>query len=610
MKKLHLIFLLCITLISCNKDDMGDSADQEITDQEFLANFGDQVQRDFTGTLLSDNGEPVVGALVTINNKSSTSNAEGVFTINSATVREQLAYIKVESSTHFHASQTIVPTGGINTVRIRMITKSFDYQVNSGQEETVGNSFGTVTLPGNYITESGDIYEGQVDVALFYLDQGSDIFREYTPGMPLVKTENDEPKYATNYGTLLVELKGANGQQLNIAEDNTAILSCKISGPPAISAPTTIKMGYFDEDLGYWIEEGQATKDNGFYVGEVSHFTFWQNLLPENAIFLTINLNDENDMPLSYQNISLISENNGTRGYFTDNLGQVAGFVPINDQLEARVPFYYTFCDDITDIQTIGSFNEDTEITISVEDQGFNSEESERIITGVLLNCNNEPIINGILKLRHGFRTFTTLISDGTFNITINQCDNNSEFEVTSYDITTETSSEAEIYNITGDITDIGTIITCSEIDEYIKFVIDDNVEDTFFDIYTIAGGWLNEFNDETSIYFYANSPFTNHSYRFLMSGRLNPAPYVGSYTYRDINNPDAKGFTITPYRFGYFNGTPPLLPYENNNIVFNLIELGEVGELVDIEFYGNYEEEDGSPHSIVGRAKFIRRAE
>lgn len=609
MKNIYLLLFLFIGLSSCNQDDMGDAMDQEVTDQEFLEKFGTEVQRDFTGTLLTNGDQPVEGALVTINNKTAVSNAEGIFTINEATVRERFAYIKVESSEYFHASNAIVPTNGINTMRIRMIPKSFNYQVNSGQEETVGNSLASVTLLGNYVDENGGSYEGEVDVAMYYLDQSIENISEFSPGMPLVKLPNGDSKYISDYGTLLVELRGATGQKLNIAENSTAILTQKINGMFLSNAPATIKMGYFDEDLGYWVEEGQSSREGNSYVGEVSHFTFWQNLLPEDAIFLTINLVDENSTPLPYQNINIQSENNGRRGYITDNLGQVAGFVPINEQLEAMVVFNYIYCDNIIDSQDIGSFNDDTEITVTVLDQNFDNEESARTITGVLQNCNNEPIMNGIVKLRYGFQTLDKFVSDGTFSVTINQCDDNSEFEVTSYDITTETSSETEIYTITGDQTDIGTITSCSEIEEYIKFVVDENVEETFFSLkHQIVGGALNETNQSPRLNFLAVSPVTNHSYRFEMTGILNPNPYVGNYTYRDFNNPDAKGFTITPYRFGIFNGTPPRPPFENNNIIFNLIEVGEIGELITIEFSGDYQEEDGSSHFIEGIAKFLRK--
>ena len=40
-------------------------------------------------------------------------------------------------------------------------------------------------------------------------------------------------------------------------------------------APETINLWYFDEENGYWKEEGQAIKDGNKYVAEVTHFTWW-----------------------------------------------------------------------------------------------------------------------------------------------------------------------------------------------------------------------------------------------------------------------------------------------------------------------------------------------
>ena len=53
------------------------------------------------------------------------------------------------------------------------------------------------------------------------------------------------------------------------------------------SAPATIPLWHFDEDLGSWVEEGQATLVNGEYVGQVSHFSFWNYDVPSNFIHLS-----------------------------------------------------------------------------------------------------------------------------------------------------------------------------------------------------------------------------------------------------------------------------------------------------------------------------------
>ena len=44
-----------------------------------------------------------------------------------------------------------------------------------------------------------------------------------------------------------------------------------------------------------------------------------------------------------------------------------------------------------------------------------------------------------------------------------------------------------------------------------------------------------------------------------------------------------------------------------NNNIIYNLTTLGAIGEYIDINFSGDYEDYDGNPHTINGIVHLLR---
>lgn len=120
-----------------------------------------------------------------------------------------------------------------------------------------------------------------------------------------------------------------------------------------------------------------------------------------------------------------------------------------------------------------------------------------------------------------------------------------------------------------------------------------------------------------------ANHPWTNNLvprlniYKFIpdldicfqIQGFLNNSSYLGSYAYylyyESVDNP---GFFLTD-----FPEYAPSCPndmfdiYTNINITYNLTALGEVGEFIDINFNGSYEDNDGITHTINGEVHVLR---
>ena len=555
--------------------------DQEITDQEFLEKFGAEVQRDFTGTVLSINGDPVEGASVNINNKTAVTNAEGVFTINDTTVREQFAFITVESLDYFNASNSMVPTSGINNMVIRMIPKIFQDQVQSGVPETVvGNSFSSVTLRGNYITEDGSTYNGLVNVATNFLYPSSTNLDELMPGMLLGRTENDDSTLLKTYGMVLVELQGENGEHLNLAENSTATITMAIDPDSVATAPSTIPLWSFDEEKGYWKEEGEAALVGEQYIGEVSHFSFWSFGLDVESLYLTINVITDSGIPIANNPITLISEDYGQTQGFTDNLGQVTGLIPANESLQFRSEISLNTCESITFEETIGSFSVDNEITIVVPDAIIMT--YDKTVTGLLLNCSNEPVTNGYVIVYYLEAENYAYVTNGSFSVDILQCADNTAIKIIGYDLDTLTHSEAEYFNLGSDVTDVGTITTCENVSgEYVAYKVENGLRagliyanvfativDDDFDLPELSIGGNNEEtnNDEYSL-----------KYAMLKS-RLYMGEQTGSYPGQGGEN--SPGFDYLYIDFDRIKVINPII---------TITSIGEVGEYIDVTLTGEF---------------------
>ena len=104
--------------------------------------------------------------------------------------------------------------------------------------------------------------------------------------MLLGQNTGGEANLLETFGMLTVELTGSNNEKLQITSDSE--LKFPIANEQLSTAPNTIPLWYFDEENGYWIEDGEATKVGNQYVGTVSHFTPWNVDIPlpnENIIF-------------------------------------------------------------------------------------------------------------------------------------------------------------------------------------------------------------------------------------------------------------------------------------------------------------------------------------
>jgi hypothetical protein len=73
---------------------------------------------------------------------------------------------------------------------------------------------------------------------------------------------------------------------------------------------------------------------------------------------------------------------------------------------------------------------------------------------------------------------------------------------------------------------------------------------------------------------------------------------YVGTYDTLDWNVPNDTGFFI---------GECISVSNTSNSIEYNLSTLGDVGEYIDVNFSGSYEDYDGNPHTISGTIHVLR---
>ena len=147
-----------------------------------------------------------------------------------------------------------------------------------------------VDIPGAaFELADGTSYSGDVEAEITLIDPSSD------PGvMPGDYTSINETtgviSQIESYGAVNITFASADGDDLELASGESATIRIPVANG-ASNPPATIPLFYYDDSLGRWVEEGEATltTSNGIavYEGSVNHFTTW------NADFLYESINIE-----------------------------------------------------------------------------------------------------------------------------------------------------------------------------------------------------------------------------------------------------------------------------------------------------------------------------
>ncbi|HEX8270303.1 MAG TPA: carboxypeptidase-like regulatory domain-containing protein [Flavobacterium sp.] len=568
------IILLALLFTACENHD--DSPSPGGNAGEFAENFGNEVSRDFFGQIVDINDNPIQNVTVRIGSATAQTDENGVFMINNAPVHERFAYITASKIGFIDGSRSIIPTTGKNNIKIMMIPSS-STMVSSGQPSEITLDNGTkVVFDGAFENEDGSSYSGDVLVSAFYLSARDENLQDLMPGMLYAQDQNGEEAMLVTYGMMHVELRAPSGAKLQIAEGHSAELTMRIANEQLASAPSTIPLWYFDEELGYWKEEGFATKQGNFYVGDVTHFSWWNCDAPFPTVTLTTTIFDSEGNPVTNAQIGLLTTLSPyERVGFSNSNGQISGLVPSNQVMTMNV---YDNCGNLISASQIGPFAADTVLPAI----NLSSAVNAVLVEGTLLSCSNTNVTNGYVQLNYEGESFFTTVSDGHFSFSTLACSSATAFSLTGADYDNLQVTDLINYTYSAPVTNVGNIVACSNVMQFISYQIDSDPPAVCL---IELGGTLGSttqpglavfgyFEGQGDIYIYSNIT----------------AP--GTYT--------TANFAIEGNGIGYIGPSTP------NDIIFIVSNIGAVGEYIDMTFNGTYND-DGVTRTITGTAHVVR---
>ncbi|WP_044404199.1 hypothetical protein [Lacinutrix sp. Hel_I_90] len=559
---LSLLLVLSALFMSCEPNNNSDPFIPG-ENNEIGLDLGSSIQRDFMGRIVDEANLPIENAVVTIGTKVASTDANGMFIINNADVKQKQAFIIAKKPGFLKGMRSVVPTQGTNQIEIMLVTENLAGTVASGNSSNVTLTNGTkVSFDGNFKDENGNAYSGNVAVYIYHLDPANPNVEALMPGNLQAENANGEARVLETYGMINVELKGDAGQQLNIADGSVAEIELPLDPAQTGVAPSIIPLWHFDEVNGYWVEDGEAILVGGKYVGEVSHFSWWNCDAQFPTVTLCLNLVDNATSPVSNVKVELwrsgatyprVGRSNGN--------GEICGLIPANETLTLNA---FNQCGDIEYTTTIGPFSINTNLGNIVLTSVVST-----TVTGNLVDCSNVNVTNGYVVLDYGNELATVQVVNGAFTFSLLQCPALLDFTLEGIDYDTFQTTNDVTFNFTN--SNVGNIIACNAISEYISVQVDSNPID-----YYITDIDAND--NQQGVGFTISAPLnsgTGTEWFYVGLGSITP----GNYTLAQF------GLEATSIAMDY------AVP---NNLQLNLASYGSVGNYIDATINGTFTDLSG----------------
>ena len=357
------------------------------------------------GVVTGPTGAPEMNAIVRspYGGEETRTDPNGVFFLNNILVYDKLGYITITKPGFHQGSRSFLPLEtGSNRVNVQLLpmTQSGSFTASAGG--TVTSGLLQLSFPANAIQLNGQPYSGIVNVFAEALDPTSTAMFDQMPG-ELLGGMNDSLRLLRSFGMASIELRDANMNELQLADSFFSTLTFTIPASLQAEAPASIDWWSFDEEQGIWMHEGMAQKQDNQYIGQASHFSWWNLDVPGTYNEFIGTIHSFGGSAISNAQINLVSPTLGTGITYTNSEGLFSSRVPINQTLNLSI---YLTCNTLNDWTLVQSENffSGTDPIIGAYTVTLTGNYP---ITGTVVTCSGQPIISGYVKM--GLQIYPTI---------------------------------------------------------------------------------------------------------------------------------------------------------------------------------------------------------
>ena len=247
---------------------------------------------------------------------------DGYYTLSDITAMDRTS-VNVEKK-GYSKNSAIITTNkkSQNYVEIDLNKYKSDWSFKSTKGTT--NEDVRISDDTTYTTDSGDAYEGSIDVA-YSLDNINYKNKDKIPGDFHGIDANGVIVNFETYALMILDLTDNEGNALRTSKPVTL----KLTELSSIE-DETIALWYYDYNKGIWIQDGYAHKDeNGDFICEISHQGTWTLSKPvETEMGLYVgHIVDENENPISHVRLKAEGNNWINKDLTTDENGEFKIYV-------------------------------------------------------------------------------------------------------------------------------------------------------------------------------------------------------------------------------------------------------------------------------------------
>lgn len=442
---LLLCVLVSIGLSSCHKDieEVGETTTTPVTAVDVM----NLTQADVVGYIYDESDTPMADVDVSILGNSTRTNEFGVFVFRNTDLDANGTYITATKSGYILGSDRIYPDkADVNHSYIKMMRLTSTTTVNGANGgNTVVQGGGIITFGANTIVNSnGVLHAGTVTVTAKRIATDDPDLADVMPGGLIAEDKEGYTRVLGTFGMVAVELRDANGNELNLEDGAEATIQFPIAQSQLSSAPDQIALWSFDEAKGLWIEEGFATRQGNNYVGQVQHFSFWNCDAPFPLIHVCGTVLNADGTPAENISIEVVADVLYPIGYgVTDSEGRFCGKMPKGKEL--TITIFYPGCEQGGFIYTVGPFDSDTEldpVSLNNVNNGF--------ITGTVL-CGGAPVPNASVVVNIDEQTLVYLADENgnySFNTSIFGCESIQTSSIFGINNLTNEASSAQEFDV------------------------------------------------------------------------------------------------------------------------------------------------------------------
>ncbi len=475
MKNILSVILFAFLLVfasSCKKDSNSTNPPTGT-----LPDYSTKVRSSASGFVTNENNLPVEGAIVHMGISTTTTDTKGYFNFSNVEVVKQAATVSVEYNGYFKGIKTFIAEEGKSAIfRLKLLRKNIagTFTASAGGNISLTNGL-QISFPVNAIKNAatGATYNGVVSVAAQWIDPTSSELYAIMPGDLRAVNANGFMNQLTTFGMAAVELTGAGGELLQIADGKTANLKMNIPSSIAAQAPASIPLWYFDELKGLWIEEGSATKTGNTYSGSVNHFSFWNADVGYPYVFFNATITNITGMAISNALIKIYPVNNPSDAHYgyTNMLGYISGAVPSNAQLVLEV-MEESGCATTLFTQNFTT----TTINISLGNIALPAGATAEV-SGQLVDCNGAGVANGsLLALKNGAYLRFPVSNTGNFSFATTVCNTGVNISLTGQDLTSATQSNTSNINLIAGTNPPVTLTACTvNLSQFVNYTVNGN---------------------------------------------------------------------------------------------------------------------------------------